>query len=298
VRSFEGVHGPVTTPFRGDGEMDRGAFEHNVRAHLAQGLHGVVVSGSTGEAPLLDERERGQLIEWARPLVPKDRLLIAGIGAESTRVTIQRAKAVAKAGADATLVVAPHYFGNAVTEDGLRAHYRAVADASPIPVLLYNIPKYMHFRLSGALVRDLAKHPNVAGIKDSSGAADSLAEYLGAQDAGFTVLTGNAQLFRRALQMGARGGILAVALFAGDLAMKVWDAARRGDGATADAAAEPLAMLGKSIVADLGIAGVKAALDAVGLRGGPTRGPLLPLTRDESERVRQLLRDAELGVAA
>ena len=292
------MHGPVTTPFRADGELDRTAFEHNLRAHLAQGLHGIVASGSTGEAPLLDEREREQLIEWARPLVPRDKLLIAGIGAESTRVTIQRAKAVATAGADATLVVAPHYFGSAVTEAGLRAHYRAVADASPIPVLLYNIPKYMHFRLSGALVRDLATHPNIAGIKDSSGAADSLEEYLTAQDDGFTVLTGNAQLFRRALQMGARGGILAVALFAGDLTMRVWDAVRQKDDATADAAAEPLAVLGKSIVADLGIAGVKAALDAVGLRGGQVRGPLSPLPDADVDRVRQLLRDAELGVAA
>src|SRR5687768_1848352 len=126
MRSFEGVHGPVTTPFRGDGELDRAAFEHNVRAHFGQGLHGIVVSGSTGEAPLLDEREREQLIEWARPLVAKDKLLIAGIGAESTRVSIQRAKAVAAAGADAALVVAPHYFGSAVTEDGLRTHYRSL----------------------------------------------------------------------------------------------------------------------------------------------------------------------------
>jgi dihydrodipicolinate synthase/N-acetylneuraminate lyase len=156
----------------------------------------------------------------------------------------------------------------------------------------------MHFRLSGELVRDLAAHENIVGIKDSSGAADSLTEYLTAQDAGFTVLTGNAQLFRKALQMGARGGILAVALFAGDLAMKVWNAVRRGDDATADAAAESLSALGKGIVADLGIAGVKAALDAVGLRGGPIRGPLTSLPRADLERVRQLLRDAELRVAA
>jgi len=298
MRSFAGVHGPVTTPFRGDGELDRAAFEHNVRAHLAQGLHGIVATGSTGEAPLLDEREREQLIEWARPLVPKDTLLVAGIGAESTRVAVQRAKSAAKAGADAALVVAPHYFGSAVTEDGLRAHYRAVADGSPIPILLYNIPKYMHFRLGGALVGELARHPNIVGIKDSSGAPESLTEYLAAQSDDFTVLTGNAQLFRRALQMGARGGILAVALFAGDLAMTVWNAARTGDDVTADAAAGPLGALGKGIVADLGIAGVKAALDAVGLRGGAPRGPLTALRGGDLETVRQLLRDAELAVAA
>src|SRR5688500_10870538 len=191
MRSFEGVHGPVTTPFRADGELDRQAFEKNVRAHLSQGLHGIVATGSTGEAPLLDEHEREQLVGWARKLVPSDKLLIAGLGAESTRVTIERARRVAQRGADAALVVAPHYFGAAVTEDGLRGHYSRLADASPIPILLYNIPKYMHFRLSGALVSELARHGNIVGIKDSSGAQDSMQEYLAAQSATFTVLTGN-----------------------------------------------------------------------------------------------------------
>lgn len=298
MRSFEGVHGPVTTPFLADGELDRAGFEHNVRAHFAQGLHGVVVTGSTGEAPLLDERERDQTIEWARPLVPRDRLLIAGIGAESTRVATQRARRVAERGADAALVVAPHYFGAAVTEEGLRAHYRRLADESPIPILLYNIPKYMHFRLTGALVRDLARHGNIVGIKDSSGAPDSMTEYLAAQGDAFTVLTGNGQFFRTALQMGARGGILAVGLFAGALTMRVWEAVKRGDGASADAAQARLTPLARIIVGELGIAGVKTAMDAVGLRGGPPREPLVPLSRTDQDRVRQLLRDAELAVAA
>ena len=297
MRSYEGVHGPVTTPFRADGELDRAGFEENVRTHLGQGLHGVVVAGSTGEAPLLDEREREQLVEWARGVVPPGKLLIAGIGAESTRVTIQRARAAARAGADAALVVAPHYFGSAVTDDGLRAHYRALADASPIPILLYNIPKYMHFRLSGALVRDVARHGNIVGIKDSSGAPESLTEYLAAQDSGFTVLTGNGQFFRTALKMGAKGGILAVGLFAGALTMQVWEAARRSD-ASADALQARLTPLAKIIVGELGIAGVKAALDAVGMRGGAPRGPLSALPRGDVDRVRQLLRDAELAVAA
>lgn len=298
MRSFEGVHGPVTTPFRADGELDRQAFEKNVRAHLSQGLHGIIATGSTGEAPLLDEHEREQLVGWARKLVPSDKLLIAGIGAESTRVTIERAKRVAQRGADAALVVAPHYFGAAVTEEGLRGHYSRLADASPIPILLYNIPKYMHFRLSGALVSDLARHGNIVGIKDSSGAQDSMQEYLAAQSATFTVLTGNGQFFRTALGMGARGGILAVGLFASAITMQVWEAFKRGDGASADATQALLTPLAKTIVGELGIAGVKTALDAVGLTGGAPREPLLPLPRADQERVRQLLRDAELAVAA
>ena len=298
MRSLEGVHGPVTTPFRADGELDRQAFEKNLRAHLAAGLLGIVATGSTGEAALLDEGERDQLVEWARAVVPRERALIAGIGAESTRITIQRAKRVAARGADAARVVAPHYFGSAVNEDGLRDHYRRLADASPIPILLYNIPKYMHFRLSGALVGELARHGNIVGIKDSSGAPESMKEYLGAQSDSFSVLTGNAQLFRASLQMGARGGILAAALFAPTVALTVMEDAGRPDSARAESAQARLNPLGKHIVGELGVAGVKAALDAVGLRGGAPRLPLLPLGEPEVNRVRQLLSDAELSVAA
>lgn len=291
--SLEGVFGPVTTPFRADGELDRAGFEKNVATHMRQGLRGVVVAGSTGEAALLDERERQHLAEWARPLVAKGGVLIAGVGAESTRTTLKFASNAAQAGADAVLVVAPHYFGSAMTEAALRAHYLAVADESPIPVILYNIPKYMHFRLSDALVADLARHENVIGIKDSSGDKDSLAGYLPAQSASFTVLTGNAQLWKTALQMGARGGILAVALFVAELALGVMSAIQRDDAATADELQNRLAPLGKTIVGELGVAGVKAAMDLVGIRGGAPRLPLLPLSQADHLRVRDLLREAE-----
>ncbi len=294
---LDGIFGPVTTPFTANGELDRAAFEHNVRAHIAQGLDGIVATGSTGEAPLLDEAERDSLLEWARALIAGDRLLIAGIGGESTRITVRRARHAAERGANAALVVAPHYFAGAMTEEAMRSHYRRVADDSPIPIILYNIPKYMHFRLSGALVTELAAHENVVGIKDSSGDRDSMAEYLKAQSERFTTLTGSGQFFRTAVGMGARGGILAVSLFAPELTLAVWEAARRG-GADADALQARLTPLAKTIVGDLGIAGVKAALNMVEMRGGPPRSPLLPLPRAEIERVRRLLREAQLTVAA
>ena len=296
--SLKGIFAPVTTPFGKDGELDRSAFEHNIKAHIRLGLNGIVVCGSTGEAPLLDATERESLVEWARPHVRDDRVLLAGVGAESTRVTLQYADRAAERGVDAVLVVAPHYFGNWMTPDALRAHYLRVADESPVPVVLYNIPKYMHFRLSKELVQELAKHQNVIGIKDSSGDKGSLEEYLTAQGDSFTTLTGSGQLWGTALQMGARGGILAVSLFAQSLARSVWDAVTRRDFAAADAVQSRLTPLAKVIVADLGIAGVKTAMDCVGLRGGLPRSPLLPLPRGESERVGQLLRDAELPVAA
>ena len=296
--NFHGIFAPVTTPFGKDGELDRAAFEHNVRAHLQQGLNGIVVTGSTGEAPLLDEHERERLVEWSRPHVSGDRLLLAGVGAESTRTTLGNVERAAERGVDGVLVVAPHYFGAHMTDDAVRAHYLRVADESPVPVVLYNIPKYMHFKIAPSLVAELAKHDNVIGIKDSSGDRDLLSAYLPSQSDTFTVITGSGQLWKTALEMGARAGILAVSLFAASLAKAVRDAVSRGDGATADALQARLTPLAKDIVGAMGIAGVKAALDAVGLRGGPPRSPLLPLGRAELERVRQLLRDAELPVAA
>ena len=290
--SLKGVFAPVTTPFKADGELDRGAFEKNVAFHMAH-TRGVVVAGSTGEAALLDEREREQLMDWARPHVPNDALLIAGVGAESTRTTLKFADSAAERGADALLVVAPHYFGSAMTEAALRAHYLRVADESAAPVILYNIPKYMHFRLSNALVAELAKHENVIGIKDSSGDRDSFAGYLESQSSSFRVLTGNGPFWQTALEMGAAGGILAVSLFLPELTLAVYAAMERGDTAAAKELQARLTPGAKTIVGDLGVAGVKAALDAVGLRGGAPRSPLQPLAPAELERVRQLLREAE-----
>jgi len=296
--SLRGVFGPLTTPFARTGELDRAAYEGNIASHLNAGLDGIVVSGSTGEAALLDEKEREQLVEWARPLVPKDKLLIAGVGAESTRTTLRYVDNAAKRGADAALVVAPHYFASAMTDAALRAHYRRIADESRVPIILYNIPKYMHFRLSNALVRELAAHDNVIGIKDSSGDRESFDGYLSAQSDRFAVLTGNGQFWKTALQMGARGGILAVGLFLPELTFAVQKAVTKGESAHADELQERLSPSAKVIVGELGVAGVKAALDVAGLHGGSPRSPLLPLSSEDADRVRQLLRGAAQTVAA
>jgi 4-hydroxy-2-oxoglutarate aldolase len=291
--TIKGVLGPVVTTFdRTSGELVRTAFAENIRAHLDAGMQGVVVAGSTGEATLLDERERMSLVEVARYAVPADRRLIVGVGAEATRTTQRFARLAAERGADAVLVVAPHYYGaKAMTAAALRAHYTAVADDSPVPVILYNIPKYMHFALPPQLVAELAQHENIIGMKDSSGDLDLLAGYLKAQSDRFTVLTGNGQTFKRALELGARGGILAVALFAAGLALEVYTS-------MSDQAQERLSPLSSRIVGDLGVAGVKAALDSVGLNGGPVRPPLMPLVATESAQVIELLRMAELSLAA
>ena len=295
-RALAGVMAPVVTTFDGSGAVALDPFVANARAHLAAGLAGIVVAGSTGEAALLDEAERDQLVEALRPVVHADRWLLVGVGAESTRLTTRRARAAAERGADAVLVVAPHYYGaQAMTPAALRAHYQRVADESPVPVVLYNIPKYMHFALPPELVSELAAHDNVIGIKDSSGDLALLDEYLAARRPDFAVLTGSGMQLQPAMERGASGGILAVALFAidestgGNLAAITYQMQRAGRRDAAQRAQARLGVLAKEIVAGLGVAGIKHAMELSGLAGGSPRAPLLPLDAAAKARVAALL---------
>ncbi len=276
---LQGIFAPVVTPFLpGSEDLDVPAFESNIRAHLADGLAGIVVAGSTGEAALLSEDERATLVAAARAVVPADKLLIVGTGAESTRQCVARCRAASDGGADAVLVIAPHYYSSAMTPEALSAHYERVADESPLPVLLYNIPKYMHFALSADLVASLVRHANVVGIKDSAGDLEMLRGFLAAQSDSFTVLTGSGSGLHAGLDAGARGGVLAVSLFAAPIALEILNAHRTG-GQTgrAVAAQAKLAGLNNVIVAKLGVPGIKAALDHIGRKGGATRLPLVAL---------------------
>ncbi|MFI5229424.1 MAG: dihydrodipicolinate synthase family protein [Gemmatimonadales bacterium] len=298
---LEGLFAPVITTFHRDsGDVDVASFAANVRAHLAAGAHGIVVTGSTGEAALLTADERAALVAATREAVPDDKSLIVGTGAESTRACLALTREAAVRGADAVLVVAPHYYGPSMTSQALITHYRRVADESKVPVLLYNIPKYMHFSIPAGAVAELAAHPNIVGMKDSSGNKELFASYLASQSPKFSVLTGNAGIFQHALAGGATGGILAVSLFATALSLDVLDSMRSGAIGAAIAAQERLSPLNAKIVAELGVAGIKAAMDRVGrgVTGGPVRPPLLPLDAEQSRQVEALLESAELAPAA
>lgn len=292
TRHFGGVMGPMVTPFNADESLDLDGYEFNVRAHMAAGLHGVLVAGSTGEAALLGDDERRILIEAARGIVPADRTLLAGTGAESTRHCIARCRDAAAAGADAVLVVSPHYYSSSMTPAALTAHFTRVADESPIPVLLYNIPKYAHFRLEPELIAELAQHENIRGMKDSAGDMTYFARYVESQSDTFDVMTGHGGTFATALSLGARGGILAVALFAPELALEVWEAHGERRQADADAAQKPLVPMAAEIVARMGVPGVKAAMERVGLRGGHVRLPLLPVPPADVGVIEGLMRES------
>jgi 4-hydroxy-2-oxoglutarate aldolase len=295
-KALGGIIGPLATTFGPSGDaLDLSAYTANIRAYLRAGLAGVLVAGSTGEAPLLSEDERAAIEEAAREVVPPDRWLLSGVGAESTRLTVDRARGAASRGVDAVLVVAPHYYPEVATPDALLRHYLQVADASPIPVLLYNIPKYVRFSLPPAVVHRLAEHPNVLGMKDSAGDPAMLVAYLEAQSSKFTVLTGHGGTLQAALAAGARGGILAIALIAPSRVLALVDAV--GAGRTTESAEiqAQLLPLARDIVGALGPAGIKAALDAAGFVGGPVRSPLRPLDTAVRRRVDDLIAGCRLS---
>ena len=198
------------------------------------------------------------------------------------------------AGATAALVISPHYFLKRMTEPALLAHFRAVADASPLPVLLYNMPAYAHLVLSPAFVHEMAQHENVIGMKDSAGNIPVFTQYLESQGPNFRVLTGSGATVVPALAAGASGAILAIALYAGPLVRQMIDAFRAGDVDGATVLQARLAPLATDIAGAMGPAGIKAALDLVGLRGGAPRSPLLAASADEVAIVRARLETAGL----
>jgi 4-hydroxy-2-oxoglutarate aldolase len=287
---MNGIFAPIPTPFDpATGEIAPQQFRQNIARLLGEGVDGIVVSGSTGEAPLLDADEQQRLVALAVEARTNGAWIIAGTGAESTRQTIALTRAAAAAGADAVLVRPPGYFSNAVNPASLVTHFRAVADASPIPMLIYNIPKYTHLPLAAALLRQLAGHERIVGVKDSSGDLKNLAAYREAVPS-WTVLAGSASLLFAGLELGCQGGVIGVACFAPRLCASLLAAYKRGDRAAAGALQERLGPMDKEVVGKLGPAGVKAAMDAVGLYGGPVRPPLAPISPADRDRIATLVR--------
>lgn len=287
----------LTTPFdAATGEVQPVQLRDNARALIEAGIDGILAAGSTGEATLLSDDEFRQVVGWLRDTVPADRWLLAGTGRESTRATVFACRVATDEGADLALVRPPAYYGPSLSPAAMVSHFRRVADESPIPVLLYNIPKYTHVALADAVFAALADHPNILGAKDSSGDIKNFAAYRAAVPR-WALFMGNATLYHAALDMGAAGGILAAACYAWPLALEVRDAFARGDRAGAGAAQERLTPLHRDVVAAFGVPGVKAAAEVAGLAGGPVRPPLEDLSSRDRTTVAELLRAAGLAAA-
>jgi dihydrodipicolinate synthase/N-acetylneuraminate lyase len=294
-----GVYIPSVSPFEaGSGDLDLDAFGANLSSWSAHPISGIVVGGSTGEALLLDVDERRRSWETAREIMGSGLLLIAGTGAESTRGTIELTRLAAVSGADAVLVQPPAFYRGAMNPVALAAHYRAVADVSPVPVILYQVPLNLStLDLPTELVAELSGHDNIVGIKDSRGVIGLVAELVEAtRGRDFQVLVGNGAVMCEALGIGAVGGILAVAnLLPGDCAQIV-RAFHEGRIDEAERLQARVAPLHRGIVGGMGVPGVKFALDLLGLRGGDPRPPLRPLAEARHEEVSALLAGCEAPV--
>ena len=283
---------PVITNFDTAGEIAPIPFRENLRRWIETPVDGIVLFGSNGEGALIDEEEKTRLTGFARDVVPAGYVLIGGASGESTRSTIRQAKQLAGAGVDVVLVHPPAYFGPHISVAAMMDHFRALADASPVPVLLYHIPKYTKVTLEAGFVAELMRHPNVAGLKDSSGDIKRFADYTSACDTGCRLFIGNGALLYTALELGAAGGILGVANFAPALCADVVRHFREGRPQEAGRVQGLLTPLHREIVAAHGAAGCKAALDLIGWSGGSPRAPIRALGDRERQQMARVMQEA------
>jgi 4-hydroxy-2-oxoglutarate aldolase len=277
---LSGVLNPIPTPFDGNGDVDLARLRAAIGRWLATRLSGFVVLGSTGEAALLDEVESERVIACARDAVPSSRTFIVGTGRESTRAAVSATRRAAALGADAVLVRNPSFYKAQMNAAAHVSHYTAVADASPVPVLLYNFTAVTGVTIPVEAVAALASHPNVAGMKESNGDVPRLAQLVAAVPRTFSVVTGSASTLYEALGAGAAGGILALSALLPDACVELVELARAGRHGEARALQDRLTPVAKLFGAAYGIAGLKAALNLIGYDVGTPRAPLAPLAED------------------
>lgn len=290
---LSGVFPALTTPFAAEGSVSIVDLKHNIQMYNRIGLTGYVVMGSTGESILLSKTEMEAVLVSVKETASRDKKLIAGTGAESTAETIERTKRAAELGYDAALVKTPYYYKPVYKPEVYFQHYRRVADASPIPVLLYSVPQFTGVALEPPEVIALSEHPNIIGIKESSGNVQRVAEIIAGTTRDFQMLVGSAATIYPSLAIGARGAILALGSALPDKCVELYELFRQGQHEKARELQEVILRASKLVVSECGIAGVKYAMDQRGYRGGIPRLPLLPLKDEQKKRVNALLETLE-----
>jgi 4-hydroxy-2-oxoglutarate aldolase len=287
--NLSGVFPALTTPFSADGSVSIEDVKQNISKYNATGLAGYVAIGSTGESVLLSRKEVDAILVAVKEAAAPGMLLIAGTGAESTAETIERTKRAAELGYQFALVKTPYYYKPLYNPEVFIAHFRRVADASPIPVILYSVPQFTGIALEAPEVGVLAQHPNIVGIKESSGNVQRAAEMFAAVPPSFQVLVGSASMMFPSMVLGAVGAILALASPLPELCVALFNAVRTGDLEKARALQSTILPASKVIVSQRGIPGVKYAMDQAGYRGGLPRLPLLPLPEEQRKAIKDLM---------
>jgi len=283
--------------FDADGELDLAGYAKNVDWYCSSALDGIVIMGSNGEFASLELDEKLRLIEAGASAANGRRLVLAGTGHESTRGTIRLTKAAAEMGVDYALIVTPYYYRPRYDTAAFLKHYHAVADASPIPIIVYIMTAYTGVDLPSALVAQLSRHPNIVGVKDSAGNAVKFAEMVSESEEGFAVLAGSANFLYPALCLGAAGGILALADIAPAECAQVMELFLAGDHDAARKAQFNLLAPNAAVTTRFGIAGLKAAMEMVGLTSSDPRLPMLPATDAERREIRSILEHAGILAA-
>lgn len=282
---LSGVFAPITTPFDDQGNLLLDRLTANIQKLNGSRLRGYLVLGTNGEFKSLSEEERKKVLETVVREASKDKVVMAGTGRESTHHSIIATKEAAASGVHFASLIAPSFFPKKMTDQALLNHFRTISDVSPIPVLLYNNPEVAVVTYSTGLIGEIAKHPNIVGMKDSS--KGNFASYLLAAGPDFYLLAGSANFFFEALVMGGVGGVLSIANFAPEACCKVYDLWRAVKFEEARTEQYRLMTLNQKVSGKFGVAGVKAAMDFAGFYGGPPRVPLLPLSADEKRKLRE-----------
>ena len=288
---------PITTPFTSSGDIDFEGLHANIQKWNATGLSGYVVLGSTGERVNLDEREYLDVITAARESVPSTMTFIVGAGQQSTRATIAEIERAAKVGAEAVLVITPHYYRSAITQEALIDHYSAVAEAASIPIILYSMPDLTGIKIGSETAARLSEHANIIGMKDSSNDIATFRKTVQMVCDNFAMTIGNGTVFNEALQCGAHGGILAVGCVVPELCLEIYRAVETGQTDHAAALQKKLTPLAGAVTKSYGIGGLKAALQMAGYVGGAVRAPLQRPSEEARAEIRTLLNDLTAAVS-
>lgn len=330
---LNGILVPTPTPFTTNGDVDLAALRSNIERWSASGISGCALLGSTGERAHLDEAEYLRVIEIGRAAVSSELAFIVGAGQQSTRGTIQEVRKAAAAGAEGVLVITPHFYRAAITQEALITHYQAVADASPVPVILYSMPALTGIKIEPDTVACLSRHENIVGVKDSSADVGGLGRTVelvqgisansstngssgtsehqtssiqndrdGSPDRSitrddFVVLTGNGTVLYEALRAGAVGGILAVGCVVPRLCLEIFRAVKAGENERAALLQKKLTPLAQAVTTKYGIGGLKAALNLIGYAGGAVRAPLRSPNEEALREIAGLLVEAQSAMA-
>lgn len=295
---IKGILPPIPTPFDSEGTILHDKLRSNLGRWFAAGLHGVVVLGSNGESVMLNEEEKCAVWETARDAIPRDRLFVAGTGAESTAATIALTRSAASLGADAALIVTPHYYRGQMNSAALIRHYRLVADASTIPVLVYNVPANTSVDMDAPTIIEIARHENVIGAKDSTGNLAKMGQVIHSVKRDFAFLAGSGSFIFPAMSIGARGAVPALGDVAPEQCVKLYDAFQKGDLQAAREMQLRLIRLNDAVTSRWSVPGLKAALDQVGYYGGPPRLPLTSLGEGDRATLGGILVEAGVVEAA